>query len=249
MNEFNKRMSILNKGKSKIIDTILRLQPDVVLDLGAGQCVIGLELAKKGYSGHIIAVDKEISKTFTKKDKNEVYTMSLGDFVDQAEVQVLKHKKVAIVLSAVLHELDIDEYTKVQTLVTDINQIAADLTVFIREPYYDDKLIYRPICPDFAKDEKFNDYRLENKKSWAMQNGIPLDVMYMNYLFLLAYGPDSWDREKSEGRFTFSLEQIQDFIASTGLSVVYKYYERDEMYKNIPVRYSSCLFVCGRKER
>lgn len=259
--DFNDRMSILCPGKAKIVKAILEDDYDLVLDLGAGQCVIGLELAKNGFNGQIISVDNIKTDQLSPEDKKKVHFRidSIGHFADTFELDKYEfdsYCKIAIVLSAVLHELDLDEFIRLQNFISELSR-KYSVTVFIREPYYDDKLLISDALETYVQsmdafnldiEPKFKEYLNAPKKSWALP-GVPLHIQYINYKFLLSYGEDAWEREKSEGRFTFSWEQLSNFLCECNLSVNYKYYERDSVYSKLDlynlIRYTSCLIVAS----
>ena len=262
--DFDNRMSILCPGKAKIVKAILEDDFDLVFDLGAGQCVIGLELAKNNFFGLIVSVDKDKPSNWSDNSdesmcKHCFIQDSLGHFADTYKVK--KAGRIAVVLSAVLHELDIDEFIRVQNFLSELSR-KYDVAVFIREPYYDDKLFIGSFVENevlrvmVRKDEQYEEYLNAPKKSWALRDVARYSsVSYLNYMFLLSYGEEAWEREKHEGRFTFSWEQICDFLNECGLSVAYKYYERDPVYANLgsiydSIRYTSCLIVAdNNKER
>lgn len=259
--DFNDRMSILCPGKAKIVKAILEDDYDLVLDLGAGQCVIGLELAKNGFNGQIISVDNIKTDQLSPEDKKKVHFRidSIGHFADTFNVDNCGYGpiyRIAIILSAVLHELDIDEFIRLQNFIGELGR-KYSVTVFIREPYYDENLLISNALETYVQsmdafnldiEPKFKEYLDASKKSWALP-GAPLHIQYINYKFLLSYGEDAWEREKCEGRFTFSWAQLSDFINECALSVKYKYYERDSVYSKLDIyniiRYTSCLIVAS----
>jgi len=75
----------------------------------------------------------------------------------------------------------------------------------------------------------------------------------VNYCFLKSYGPDSWEREKHEGRFTFTAGQIKAFVKECGCRITHHSYEKDEFYKDtLPngvynaLSHTGTILVCER---
>ena len=97
--------------------------------------------------------------------------------------------------------------------------------------------------------EDFKTYKsLHKHNNWTER------IAFINYCFLKSYGEGSWEREKNEGRFTFTCTELSSFINSCGCKTMEMEFEKDEFYKDtLPhkmyqkISYTGTLTVCRRK--
>lgn len=242
---FDERMAIRTDGKRRLAEHIVEYAPDAVIDLGCGECAVGAILREMGYEGRIIAVDKRagapkrgLNITFVKQD--------ILEYMRNASKQT---RRIAIVLSAVLHEI-----TGFYELAHLILEKFPDCLLLIREPIWSSGTLsgtLKSSLPDIPlSDEKYGEYvRLNAHRGWTY------DQIEANYLFARSYGPGSWEREKHEGRFTFDAKDIENFIQECGGWRYETEYEHDPIYeKTLPYgagksfNYTGTLIVCRKGE-
>ena len=235
MNEFYKRMNIRNSGKTTIADFImnesLNNEKTLVLDLGAGSCVIEQMLTEQNFKGSMLAIDKNKTDIQINNDKFEFL---VGDLIEEAVIrllQIISYDTVIIVLSAVLHELN---KIQINELITLIRMIGKRSTIYlvIREPLITKNLITQKLKINFLEkirisfDTKFKEYKkMHRANKWNKK------VTFLNYCFLKSYGEQSWKREKYEGRYTFTEKEMLNFVKECGCMYPTIYYEKDEFYK------------------
>lgn len=212
MTEFQNRMNILNKNKNKIIEFILQNNFDLILDLGAGTCVI-----EQNLPDHIHKIAIEKNPLNIQINNTEIICDDIIHALKNKINEINQYKSVCVILSAVLHELN---KTQLRQLSNLLNQIQ-NKTIYIREPLITDCLITEPF--QVIDSPKFNEYK--SLHSWNEE------ITFINYCFLISYGENSWDREKLEGRFTFTFEEMVDFIEKCGVSITKIFMECDEFYK------------------
>ena len=130
---------------------------------------------------------------------------------------------MVVVLSAILHELTWQELHELATIIKLINCVST-VILLIREPLIMDSLIKKDITVIPSKE-------LEIYKNYHSSNHWNNEITFINYCFLKSYGEQSWDREKYEGRFTFTREEMCEFIEECGCELDMLEFEKDEFYK------------------
>ena len=228
MNEFYNRMNIKNGGKTEVALQILTKFNDkdtLVIDVGAGTCVIDKMLLEADFKGSIIAIDHndncDIKPTNNFQFLCNDLLLSMTDLM-LFQLPTEKYKTIVIILSAILHELSKE----------DLQYLAFLINTFTSFSY------------------EFKEY-----KKIHVSNNWSEEITFINFCFLKSYGPNSWDREKHEGRFTYNDEEIHDFVKKCGLEILAVTYEQDEFYKNtLPfdmydnISYTGTLLECGRRK-
>lgn len=230
MNEFYKRMNIPNSGKIQIVERIVRFfnnKETLVLDLGAGSCVIERLLMRVKFKGSIIAIERNeiegLSSKFGNYKKCEIVHDDLFSGTLDRILKIKSFKTVVVVLSAILHELTQEELYRLAALIKLIGYIA-DVNLIVREPLATDDLIKEPL--DIVKTNDYFIYKgLHKRENWSEE------ITFINYCFLKSYGEQSWDREKFEGRFTFTYSEMKDFIEQCGCEMFNLEFQKDEFYK------------------
>ena len=223
MNQFYDRMNILNPSKYKIVEFILENDFDLVLDLGAGSCVIEQSLLRHKFKGDIIAIEQNPVTTIKSSRKCKIIQDDIiyGTYCMLKPIN--KHKNVCIVLSAILHELSERTLHELETL---INLIKGKVTLYIREPLITDQLIaYDCDGVGVVVDDDYLVYKGLHKGQWSEE------VTFINYCFLKSYGVDSWGREKKEGRFTFTGDEVAHFVSECWCIVEDVQFEKDSFYR------------------
>lgn len=247
MNDFYARMNVQNANKRRVAQLILdkfNNKHTLVLDLGAGTCVIDQMLIDGNFKGDIIAIDHndKCLVTETKKFKFECNDLFCG-FANRIPM-IKDYKKVVIVLSAIIHELKPKELRDLAAMIRTVKHFT-NVTLMIREPVITPVLIDKHFA--IVETEDFKEYLgLHKKDNW------PIEVAFINYCFLKSYGEGSWEREKNEGRFTYDYNQVEQFANHCGfVKVDIEAFERDEFYKDtLPygiyekIRYTGTLIVC-----
>lgn len=224
MNTFQTRMNVLNPSKKKIVDFILENDFDLVLDLGAGTCVIEQSLLRHKYKGHIIAIEQNPVTTLKSTRRCKILQDDIIFGTYCMLNQINKYKNVCIVLSAILHELS---ERRLHELATIINLINGKIMLYIREPIITGALLNDRIS--IVESEDYLAYKALHLNQWSDT------IMFINYCFLKSYGPDSWEREKKEGRFTFNVDEIAQFISECYCIVTDMDFEKDPFYeKTLP---------------
>lgn len=242
---FDERMAVRTDGKRRLAEHIMEYAPDSVIDLGCGECAVGAILREMGYAGKIIAVDKRAGAPNPKLG----ITFARQDILEYMRNASKQAGRVAIVLSAVLHEI-----TGFYELAHLILEKFPDWLLLIREPVWSSGTLSGTLkskLPDIPdSDAGYGEYVWLN-----MTRGWTDDQMVANYLFARSYGPGSWKREKREGRFTFDAKDIENFIQECGGWRYETEYEHDPIYeKTLPYgagksfNYTGTLIVCRRGE-
>lgn len=248
MNDFYARMNIKNCGKQKVARIILdkfNNKDTLVLDLGAGTCVIDQMLVGSGFKGSIIAIDHNNKCTVTETERFSFICDDLFHGFMNRIALIKSYQTVVIVLSAILHELDQNELKDLAAMIRTVKHFT-DVNLIIREPVIMPALIEKRF--KIIETDEFKFYKeLHNKNNWKKE------IAFINYCFLKSYGEGSWEREKNEGRFTYDLNQIKQFSIDCGLAKIdIEAFEKDEFYKNtLPyemyekINYTGTLLVCG----
>ena len=190
MSDFYDRMR-LSQGKQLIIGNAFGR----VLDLGAGDCFIAEKLRSKGH--YVVTVDSRSSKADKRMRINEYLTRYRDEFD-------------TIILSSVLHELD--EHTlEIMRQLLDV-RVRHGNRIIIREPFYDYGV--GPVngtLPMLHYDvKKRKEYDEAEKLSGVTVDDNQVDAL--NFLFALAYGPESWEREKHEQRYARKLSWCKQYF-------------------------------------
>ena len=249
MNDFYERMNVRNCGKTKVAQYILEnfnSEKTLVLDLGAGTCVIDQLLLENGFKGDITAIDRQPKSAI----EDQSHFKFIRDDLINALTDLLKpakqYKRVVIILSAILHELSKKDLIDLAALIRIINR-STYVYMIIREPVITNALIAKEFV--VIDEEDFETYKsLHKHNNWTER------IAFINYCFLKSYGEGSWEREKNEGRFTFTCNELSSFINSCGCKTMEMEFEKDEFYKDtLPhkmyqkISYTGTLTVCRRK--
>ena len=217
--EFGKRM---DQAEDKVLLVEYAAGAKEVLDLGAGTGKIARDIAEK-YNAHVDAVDIQFKDNCQNSDNVTYYGMSIIDFI-----KTHKGKKYdCIILSAIIHELDkltldfLKEYLPIM--------MKKNCRVIIREPFYerglgpikaeDDEEFIDLVSKNISADKAFG-YYLATKLSlggsmFGHQIHFGSSIDYANLAFVVSYGEQSWEREKHEFRYAYSLDWCKDFFNFT----------------------------------
>ena len=236
MNEFYERMNIRNQGKTRIADIILSeydSKDTLIVDVGAGSCVIEQMLVERGFKGRMRAIDRNPNamesldsrwfKHFTPDSRDAI--SGVMDAILWAKGYM---KRIVFVLSAVLHELTKQDREDLFYLIR-ISKRYANVTVLIREPLFEFDLVdlKHGGLPVDMEDRRFLEYfdiHIGEFPSYAQ--------LFTNFCFAKSYGYDAWEREKHEGRFTLTLDDVKRFTDIAQLKIAMIEKERDEFYKD-----------------
>lgn len=253
MDEFYTRMNVRNTSKREVANYILDSLNDektLVFDLGAGTCVIDQMLLENGFKGKIIAIDH--NKQNIIKHPNLLFICDDLIFVLADVLPFVKQcSNVVIILSAILHELSKKDLSDLAALIKVINRFTC-VHMIIREPAITNALIRSTFTVnEIVEEEDFKTYKsLHKHNKWSNQ------IAFINYCFVKSYGENSWEREKNEGRFTFTYKEILSFISKCGCKLVGAIFEKDEFYKDtLPydmyqkISYTGTLIVSRRKRK
>ena len=255
MNEFYNRMNIKNGGKTEVALQILTKFNDkdtLVIDVGAGTCVIDKMLLEADFKGSIIAIDHndncDIKPTNNFQFLCNDLLLSMTDLM-LFQLPTEKYKTIVIILSAILHELSKEDLQYLSFLINTFTSFSyVNVNLIIREPIDTNLLIKKTF--EIHNSKEFKEY-----KKIHVSNNWSEEITFINFCFLKSYGPNSWDREKHEGRFTYNDEEIHDFVKKCGLEILAVTYEQDEFYKNtLPfdmydnISYTGTLLECGRRK-
>lgn len=247
MDNFYERMNIQNANKQRLAQLILdrfNNEHTLVLDLGAGTCVIDQMLIDGGFRGHMIAIDHNNRCLVTRRKNFEFERNDLLRGFNNRLPVIMSYDKIVIVMSAIIHELGAYQLRYLSEMIRTI-QFFTNVTLIIREPVITSLLIDNP--PVLVETEDFKEYlNLHKKNNW------PIGIAFINYCFVKSYGPESWEREKNEGRFTYDYSQIKQFANDCGFAKAeIKAFERDKFYKDtLPygiyekISYTGTLIVC-----
>lgn len=266
MDEFHRRLDIANEGKKRVADEVMCFnKPDtLVIDLGAGTCVIERLLLERGFKGSAYAIDRQGSAPdwmasapgflFVKGDIIDRFTPLMGKLRRKG-----KGQHVVFVLSAVLHEMTKEEREDLAALIRVASRrTEARVHLIVREAVYGPIIDCGPGIGRILADVSIP---AELKGKWAEYAKIhryewPYDVLFANFCFAVSYGPESWERERKEGRYALSENDLRDFASDCGFRVETEWFEKDPLYAStLPfglfeaLQYTSRGFVCGRKEQ
>ena len=264
MDEFHRRLDIANEGKKRLADEAMRFNdPDtLVIDLGAGTCVIERLLLDRGFKGSAYAVDRE-GETPYWMASTPGFLFIEGDIIDRFTPFMSKLRRkgkgqhVVFVLSAVLHELTKEERQDLAALIRVASRYTeAKVHLIVREAVYGSDISDSPEIDRVAVTSnvagfgnKWLEYFRLHRHEW------PHDVLFANFCFALSYGIESWERERKEGRYTLSENDLRDFVSACGFRVDTEWFEKDPLYAStLPfglfeaLPYTSRGFVCGRGE-
>lgn len=225
--------------KLKLVQKVVDAKRTNVLDLGAGTGILSRLISEKGIK--CSAVDNNF----------KVDEYHNGEFITYYPVDLIKfvsntdEKFDCVILSAVLHELPKEDYKFLQKNLKKI--ITKDCLILIREPYYEkvkvqgEKNYYRPFKSyneqqkavkkiiTLTPDDFSNSFNMTPKIS---EVHVPFPVKILSMSFTYSYGKDSWEREKNEYRYTFSLNKLLKFCRKTlGNECVIKTETFDESYR------------------
>lgn len=248
MTEFYERMNVQNKEKAEIVNYVMDMFNDkntLVLDLGAGSFVIEKMLRENKFKGSMIAIEKNAveCKPMTRCEivQDDIFYGTLSRIK-----KICKFKHVVIILSAVLHELSKQKLEKIADLIRLIGH-TTHIHLAIREPIITDDLFTEDF--EILVDEKYLEYKDLHRREWTER------VTFLNYCFLLSYGEEAWKRESREGRFTFTLMEIMDFISKCGCEIDSFDEEHNPFYQHtLPydmydkIRYTGTLIICYQKK-
>lgn len=212
-----------------------------VLDLGCGNGFMSQRLAKMGIDCTCVDLD------FLEypQEETEHYHPIKGDML-KVIPQLMWNGKLdydVIILSAVLHEINHDTALSfVQALASASSKptriIIGEHLIMPSTEMLDEEL-------NCYFDKKFREnYKLRTslKEYWLAPKicekeflNQEIAVRRLNWAFCYAYGKESWEREKSQMRFTFSWGDITNALAEVGISkrqITYFLY-KDPYYKEI----------------
>ena len=234
MTEFYERMNVRNQGKTRIADIILQNYDSkytLIVDVGAGSCVIEQMLVDGGFKGSMVAIDKNPNAMSDTDLFKSVIPMNRDAILGVMSTILFaggREKRIVFILSAVLHELTPQDRTDLFHLIR-IAKKYFGVTVLIREPIFDFKLIDLSSggLPVNTNDKDFLEYfniHVGEFPHYAQ--------LFANYCFAASYGHEAWEREKHEGRFTFTMDDISRFAKIAELNISEVERERDEFYKN-----------------
>lgn len=226
--EFYNRMA-LPSNKEQMIK--LASHCNYILDLGCGRGEVDWAIAKEMGTYTVFdcvdssvtefAEDYELSKVVEPYRPN-FYNMDLVEFVEKTG-----HTYDCIILSAVLHELNSEQMRRLAKSLRRI--MRENCTLLIREPLFTHNLIknkseFKSIFSHLALPlHTYLDWMAAHKKS---ERRVPSVYQCINMLFTLAYGENSWDREKHEHRFAYSLSYIKRWARSVYKKRVHCLYYR-----------------------
>lgn len=229
MTEFYERMNIRNQGKTRIVDIIMSEYDStdtLVIDVGAGSCVIEQMLVERGFKGHMVAIDHKAKPPIKNDSLLFLDEDAYAGVVECFNYYTSGFRRVVFVLSAILHELSKEDINDLFYLIR-IMKRYNDIAVLIREPLFDAGLLH-PLFVHVVdrSEEKFYEYAELHKGEYCNEQ------LFVNYCFAASYGPKAWGREQYEGRFTFTLHDIKRFADIAQLKIALIEQERDEFYKN-----------------
>jgi len=227
MNEFYKRMNVRNDSKRKVAYEILdhyNTRDTLVIDVGAGSCVIDQMLIDGKFNGDIIAIDKNREAPHMNFEGMLFLKADAVRGVIQA-FQFQRYDRVVFVLSAVLHEMSYEDRTDLFHLIR-LYKRFAEVVVIIREPIFSLDLASWEGIPSREDSADFEEYHKLHEIA-----GLSEQHLFINYCFAKSYGSDAWEREKHEGRFFFSLDDILGLAKIAGCHMESISYDHDEFYK------------------
>lgn len=214
-----------------------------VLDLGCGNGFMSQRLAKMGIDCTCVDLDF----LGYPQEETEHYHPIKGDMLEVV-AQLMKNGKLdydVIILSAVLHEINHDmALSFVQALVKASSKptriiIGEHLIMPSTQIQVLNKELWRYFNNKFCKNDELKtsmkEYWLAPKiceKEFLNQE---YTIRNLNWAFCYAYGNESWEREKSQMRFTFSWGDITNALEEVGISkrqITYFLY-KDPYYKEI----------------
>lgn len=212
-----------------------------ILDLGCGNGFMSQRLSKMGIDCTCVDLDF----LGYPQEETEHYHPIKGDMLEVV-AQLMKNGKLdydVIILSAVLHEINYDTALSfVQALAKSSSKptrIIIGEHLIMPSTEMTDERINRYFRKKFDENEELRNsmkkYLLEPKiceKEFFNQG---YAISRLNWAFCYAYGKESWEREKSQMRFTFSWKDITDALAEIGISKrqIEYWLNKDENYKEI----------------
>lgn len=212
-----------------------------VLDLGCGNGFMSQRLAKMGIDCTCV----DLNFLGYPQEETEHYHPIKGDMLEVV-AQLMKNGKLdydVIILSAVLHEINHDmALFFVQVLAkasSKPTRIIIGEHLIMPSTEMTDERIDRYFYKKFRENDELKtsmeEYWLAPKiceKEFLNQE---YSIMLLNWAFCYAYGKESWEREKSQMRFTFSWKDITDALAEIGISKrqIEYWLNKDENYKEI----------------
>lgn len=212
-----------------------------VLDLGCGNGFMSQRLAKMGIDCTCVDLDF----LGYPQEETEHYHPIKGDMLEVV-AQLMKNGKLdydVIILSAVLHEINHDmALFFVQVLAKASSKptriIIGEHLIMPSTEMTDeriDRYFYKKFRENYKLRTSVKEYWLAPKiceKEFLNQE---YSIMLLNWAFCYAYGKESWEREKSQMRFTFSWKDITDALAEIGISKrqIEYWINKDENYKEI----------------
>lgn len=212
-----------------------------VLDLGCGNGFMSQRLAKMGIDCTCV----DLNFLGYPQEETEHYHPIKGDML-KVIPQLMWNGKLdydVIILSAVLHEINHDTALSfVQALASASSKptriIIGEHLIMPSTEMLDEEL-------NCYFDKKFREnYKLRTslKEYWLAPKicekeflNQEIAVRRLNWAFCYAYGKESWEREKSQMRFTFSWGDITNALAEVGISkrqITY-FLHKDPYYKEI----------------
>lgn len=264
MDEFHRRLDIANEGKKRVTDEVMRFNnPDtLVIDLGAGTCVIERLLLERGFKGSACAIDRQGSAPGWMASAPG-FRFVKGDIIDKFAPLMGKLRRkgngqhVVFVLSAILHEMTKEDRQDLAALIRIASRhTEARVHLIVREAVYGPSIGYSPEIDDIAVtsniagfERKWLEYAKLHRYEWTQ------DVLFANFCFALSYGTESWARERKEGRYTLSESDLRDFVTACGCRIDDDWSEKDPLYETtLPfglfkaLPYTSRGFVCHEGE-
>jgi len=217
--EFGKRM---DRAEDKALLVEYAEGATQVLDLGAGTGKISRDIAEK-YGAHCDAVDIQFKDNCQNSDNVTYYGMSIANFL-----KTYKDKKYdCIILSAIIHELDALTLDFLKEYLP--TMMKKNCRILIREPFYErglgpikaeDTDIFIDLVSKSISANKALKYYFATKLSLGgsmFNHQIPFSsaIDYANLAFVVSYGEQSWEREKHEFRYAYSLDWCKDFFNFT----------------------------------
>ena len=147
MAEFHRRLDIASEGKRRLADEAMGFDgfdgsDTLVIDLGAGTCVIERLLLERGFKGSACAIDRQGSAPgwmasapgfrFMKGDAIDRLTPLMGKLREKG-----KGQHVVFVLSAVLHEMAKEDREDLAALIRIASRrTEATVHLIVREAAY-----------------------------------------------------------------------------------------------------------------
>lgn len=212
-----------------------------VLDLGCGNGFMSQRLAKMGIDCTCVDLDF----LGYPQEETEHYHPIKGDMLEVV-AQLMKNGKLdydVIILSAVLHEINHDMALFFVQVLAKASSKPTRIIIGEHLIMPSTEMIDERIDRYFNKKFRENDELKTSMKEYWLAPKIcekeflnqEYSIMLLNWAFCYAYGKESWEREKSQMRFTFSWKDITDALAKIGISKrqIEYWLNKDENYKEI----------------